>query len=39
MMALHADTFDALVDTIRRFVAERLRPLEQQVAEQYEVPD
>ena len=27
-MALDHDTFDALIDTVRRFVAERLRPLE-----------
>lgn len=30
-MALDADTFDALIDTVRRFVSERLRPLEAQV--------
>lgn len=30
-MALDADTFDALIDTVRRFVAERLRPLEAEV--------
>ncbi len=30
-MALDADTFDALIDHIRRFVAERLRPLEGEV--------
>jgi acyl-CoA dehydrogenase len=35
---LDAETFDALIDTIRRFVAERLRPLEAQVAEEDEVP-
>ena len=36
--ALDAETFDALIDTIRRFVAQRLRPLEEQVAEEDEVP-
>ena len=38
-MALDPDTFDQLIDTIRRFVAERLRPLEAQVAEADEIPD
>jgi acyl-CoA dehydrogenase len=38
-MALDADTFDALIDTVRRFVAERLRPLEAKVAEADEVPE
>lgn len=38
-MALDPETFDALIDTIRRFVAERLRPLEEQVATEDEVPD
>ena len=38
-MSLDAETFDALIDTIRRFVAERLRPLEEKVAEEDEVPD
>ena len=38
-MALDADTFDQLIDTIRRFVAERLRPLEAKVAEDDEIPD
>jgi acyl-CoA dehydrogenase len=37
-MPLDPETFDALIDTVRRFVAERLRPLEEQVAEQDEVP-
>jgi acyl-CoA dehydrogenase len=37
-MALDPETFDALIDTIRRFVAERLRPLEAQVADDDEVP-
>jgi acyl-CoA dehydrogenase len=35
---LDPETFDALIDTIRRFVAERLRPLEEKVAEEDEVP-
>lgn len=30
-MALDTETFDALIDTVRRFVAERLRPLEEAV--------
>ena len=38
-MALDADTFGQLIDTIRRFVAERLRPLEAQVADNDEIPD
>jgi len=38
-MPLDPETFDALIDTIRRFVAERLRPLEEKVAEEDEVPD
>lgn len=38
-MALDPETFDALIETIRRFVAERLRPLEAQVAGEDEVPD
>jgi acyl-CoA dehydrogenase len=38
-MPLDPDTFDALIDTIRRFVAERLRPLEEKVADEDEVPD
>jgi len=37
-MPLDPETFDALLDTVRRFVAERLRPLEAQVAEEDEVP-
>jgi acyl-CoA dehydrogenase len=37
-MALDAQTRDQLIDTVRRFVAERLRPLEAQVAEADEVP-
>ena len=38
-MSLDPETFDALIETIRRFVAERLRPLEGKVAEEDEVPD
>ena len=38
-MPLDADTFDALIDAVRRFVAERLRPLEEKVADEDEVPD
>lgn len=38
-MALDADTFDALIDTVRRFVAERLRPLEAQVEADDAIPD
>jgi len=38
-MALDLDTRDQLIDTIRRFVTERLRPLEAQVAEEDAVPD
>ena len=38
-MALDPETFDALIDTVRRFVAERLRPLEEKVAEEDEIPD
>jgi len=37
-MALDPETFDALIDTVRRFVAERLRPLEARVAEEDEIP-
>jgi acyl-CoA dehydrogenase len=37
-MSLDPETFDALIGTVRRFVAERLRPLEAQVAEGDEVP-
>jgi acyl-CoA dehydrogenase len=37
-MPLDPETFDALIDTVRRFVAERLRPLEAQVADEDEVP-
>jgi acyl-CoA dehydrogenase len=37
-MALDTETRDQLVDTVRRFVTERLRPIEAQVAENNEVP-
>jgi acyl-CoA dehydrogenase len=37
-MPLDAESFDLLLATIRRFVAERLRPLEARVAEEDEVP-
>jgi acyl-CoA dehydrogenase len=38
-LPLDPETFDALIDTVRRFVAERLRPLEAQVGDEDEVPD
>src|SRR5580704_10278483 len=38
-MALDTETRDALIDTVRRFVAERLRPLEAKVAEDDAIPD
>ncbi|HEX9954378.1 MAG TPA: acyl-CoA dehydrogenase family protein [Allosphingosinicella sp.] len=38
-MALDPDSIELLLSTLRRFVAERLRPLEGQVAEDDEVPD
>ena len=38
-MALDAETRDQLIDTVRRFVTERLRPLEAQVAEDDAMPD
>lgn len=38
-MSLDAETFGQLIETIRRFVTERLRPLEAQVAENDEIPD
>lgn len=38
-MALDADTFDALIDTVRRFVAERLRPIEAEVEANDAIPD
>jgi acyl-CoA dehydrogenase len=37
-MALDPDTFDALIETVRRFVAERLRPLEGAVEEADAIP-
>ncbi|HTG38080.1 acyl-CoA dehydrogenase family protein [Sphingomonas sp.] len=37
-MALDADTFDALIDGVRRFVTDRLRPLEAQVEADDAVP-
>lgn len=37
-MALDAETFDALIDHVRRFVAERLRPLEAQVEADDAIP-
>lgn len=37
-MALDPETFDALIDAVRRFVAERLRPLEAQVEEDDAIP-
>ncbi|HEX8217038.1 MAG TPA: acyl-CoA dehydrogenase family protein [Allosphingosinicella sp.] len=37
-MPLDPETFDALLTTIRRFVAERLRPLEERVDREDEVP-
>ena len=36
---LDAETRDQLIDTVRRFVTERLRPIEAQVAENNEVPE
>jgi acyl-CoA dehydrogenase len=38
-MALDIETRDQLIDTVRRFVAERLRPLEAQVSENDAIPD
>lgn len=38
-MALDPDTRDQLIDAIRRFVTERLRPLEHKVAEDDAVPE
>ncbi len=37
-MALDPETFEALIDTVRRFVAERLRPLEAQVEADDAIP-
>jgi len=38
-MALDSETFDALIEAVRRFVAERLRPLEADVEAADAVPD
>jgi acyl-CoA dehydrogenase len=38
-MALDAETRDQLIETVRRFVTERLRPIEAQVAETDAIPD
>jgi len=38
-MALDAETRDQLIETVRRFVTERLRPLEAKVAEEDAMPD
>lgn len=38
-MALDRDTLDQLIDAVRRFVEERLVPLEAQVAEEDRIPD
>jgi acyl-CoA dehydrogenase len=38
-MPLDPETFEALLATVRRFVAERLRPLEERVDRDDEVPD
>ncbi|WP_019516320.1 acyl-CoA dehydrogenase family protein [Sphingomonas sp. Mn802worker] len=38
-MALDTETFDALIDHLRRFVADRLRPLEGEVEENDAIPD
>ncbi|MEW6018897.1 MAG: acyl-CoA dehydrogenase family protein [Pseudomonadota bacterium] len=38
-MALDAETRDQLIDTVRRFVSERLRPLEAHVSETDTMPD
>ncbi|MBW3558945.1 MAG: acyl-CoA dehydrogenase family protein [Proteobacteria bacterium] len=38
-MALDTDTRDQLIETVRRFVIQRLRPLEAQVAEDDAIPD
>jgi len=38
ILALDSETFDALIDTVRRFVAERLRPLENAVEEADAIP-
>jgi acyl-CoA dehydrogenase len=38
-MALDAETFDALIGTVRRYVADRLRPLEAEVEANDAIPD
>lgn len=38
-MALDQDTLQQLLDTVERFVTERLRPLEHQVADEDRIPD
>ena len=38
-MALDSDTFDMLLDTVRRFVSERLIPREAEVVETNSIPD
>ena len=38
-MALDIETRDQLIDTVRRFVAERLRPIEAQVSENDAIPE
>lgn len=38
-MSLDADTFDALIDTVRRYVTDRLRPLEGEVEANDAIPD
>ncbi|MGN6277232.1 MAG: acyl-CoA dehydrogenase family protein [Sphingomonas sp.] len=38
-MALDPETFDALIETVRRFVAERLRPLEAEVETNDAIPE
>jgi acyl-CoA dehydrogenase len=38
-LALDAETREQLIDTVRRFVAERLRPLEAKVSEDDAIPD
>ena len=38
-MALDQETFDQLIGTVRRFVTERLRPLEAQVEQDDAIPD
>jgi acyl-CoA dehydrogenase len=37
-MALDTETFDALIETVERFVTERLRPAEAEVAETDDIP-